>query len=616
MAMDSVNRKVRMKSHLLLLSKVLDDVSTWCSTSTDADFKTISARVEHEGLSFLTITLPAYAEDFEKALDLGYVAPGLFSSFHKDKKSSSLPVLFQGLMCLVFNRCDGVLLDEPSITAIQGIRQICYLFKKLELPCSDARISAAFDKYIECEQSVRLSDSTLSNVRKYDFKRVSDILFRDIFTIVNDKVYHGEIVPKHGPGATADHRKANAKFDNRLWTERLEEFFPAGEFLYSSYRHYFNDIEDRCGPTWLEPDTEIPVRVITVPKTLKTPRIIAIEPTHMQYVQQGLMEVFVEAIERHDILSNFIGFTDQTLNRTMACRGSAQQDLATLDLSEASDRVSNLHVRLLFSRYSYLNGGIQACRSTKANVPGHGIVSLSKFASMGSALTFPVEAMVFLTIVMMGIEKELRTPLTKEVCENLIGKVRVYGDDIIVPVHCVNSVVRELEGFGLKVNGRKSFWTGKFRESCGGDFYSGFDVNIVKARRNLPSNRSHVQEIISAVSLRNQFYFAGYWRTAEYLDNVIKRIIPFPRVHPDSPGLGRHTLLEYETQRMCPHLQRPLVKAFVVDDLSPRSPVSGQGALLKFFLKRGDQPFADRRHLERAGRPLAVSIKPRWVVPY
>jgi len=602
-----------MKSHVVLLGKVLTDVGIWCNASTSLDYETVKTRVEHEGFSFLTITLPSFAKDFERSLELGKIDSTLFQGF---RRSASLPAFLQGLTSQVFDRSAGTLLDNPSIEAIRSVRQVCYLFQKIELPCSENRIKAAFDKYIECEQSVARFDESFSSQQKADFVRISNLLFAwDVFVPLDRKIQGSSVVPKHGPGATADRIKANAKFDQRTWTDRLEEFFPAGEFLFTSHRHYLNSLDDGVGPNWLEPGTEIPVKVITVPKTLKTPRIIAIEPTHMQYVQQGLMEFIVNRIERDKCLTQFIGFRDQEVNRLLAEKGSSNGQLATLDLSEASDRVSNLHVMALFDSWPWISGAVQACRSTKADVPGYGIIPLSKFASMGSALTFPVEAMVFLTIIFLGIEKELRVPLTRKLLKEFLGKVRVYGDDIIVPVHMVESVIHELESFGLRVNGHKSFWNGKFRESCGGDFYDGFDVNSVKARHILPTSRQHVEEITSVVSLRNQLYEAGLWRSANYLDDTIGRLIPFPSVHRDSPCMGRWTFHDYESHRMCPNLQRDLVRGYRRMDRTPKSMISGHGALLKFFLKRGFEPL-DKDHLERAGRPRSPYMKLGWYTPY
>ncbi len=635
-----------MKSHVLLIGRVLEDLSIRCCVSTTRDLKTVASRVEKEGEAFLTLALPGLAQYLELALDMGRlistedwvrgndtfeVPPAVpahgqhthdVEPYHRDgivgfrcRRGTRLPQFLFGLFEKIFDANSGLLLDDPDIDAIQGIRQVCNLFKSILHPCSDAKVTMAFDQYVECDNQVGVfMRSKEFRDELPAFRRLSELAFGDLFRDFDLMIWSGDsITPKHGPGATADRLKANAKYDNRLWTTRLEELFFAGDFLYPSWSHFLESEDRGDGPVWLEPGQELPVRVVQVPKTLKTPRIIAIEPTHMQYVQQGLAEMIVRGIQSDDLLKNFIGFDDQEPNRTMACQGSRDQDLATLDLSEASDRVSMMHVRALFARQPWLSRGVAACRSRKASVPGHGDVLLSKFASMGSALTFPIEAMVFFTIVLVGIEKELNSKMTRKDLQALIGRVRVYGDDIIVPVEYARSVANTLEDFGLRVNTRKSFWIGKFRESCGGDFYDGCDVGYVKVRRDLPSERKHVREIISTVELRNLMYHRGYWRTAEYLDELLGRLIPFPRVGQDSPGLGRHSYLGYDVERECPFLQRPLVKAAVVQSKIPESKLSGSGALLKYFLKRSDEPTADKRHLERAGRPVSVNIKTRWV---
>jgi len=599
-----------MKSHVVLLGRVLEDLSIRCCTSTTNDLKTVISRVENEGVSFLTITLPTFASDFERSLELGKVDSTLFVSF---QKRASLPAFLQGLTSLVFDKKTGVLLDDPSIDAIQGIRQVCNLFKKLEVPCSPERNKAAIEQYVKTESDVRMGMMTMDRDLLRDYRRIAHLLFWDLFYQCDLAIANGELVPKHGPGATADRVRGNAKFQNRIWTERLEKLFLASEYLFTTPYQYFTDMES---VVWLTPEQEIPSRIVSVPKTLKAPRIIAIEPVYMQYVQQAIHEFLADGTEKDNYLSHFIGFTDQEPNRTMACQGSRTSEFATLDLSEASDRVSIQHVVNLLHEHPLTKEAVFACRSTKADVPGHGVLTLAKYASMGSALTFPLEAMVFLTVVFLGIEKELKTPLSKKLIKSFFGKVRIYGDDIIVPVDFVPSVIESLEAFGLKVNSSKSFWTGKFRESCGGDYFNGWNVGYVKARRVLPSSRKHVSEIVSTVALRNQMYTSGYWRTAEYLDRILERVIPMPRIGPDSPGLGRYSYLGYDVQKECPNLQRPLVRAAVVDSVIPESNLEDDGALLKYFLKRGDEPFADKRHLERAGRPVAVNIKLRWTPSY
>jgi hypothetical protein len=363
---------------------------------------------------------------------------------------------------------------------------------------------------------------------------------------------------------------------------------------------------------WLTPEQEQPVKVISVPKTLKTPRIIAMEPSYVQYVQQGILERLVEAIDESPIARSLIGFVGtQELNQKLAQEGSRTGLLATLDLSEASDRVSNQLVRHLLSPHPWLFRAVDATRSRSADVPGHGVIRLAKFASMGSALTFPFEAMVFCTLVFMGIEREIGHHLRKSDVIRLLGKVRVYGDDIIVPTDYALSVIRTLEDQGLRVNRRKSFWTGKFRESCGKEYYDGYDVSVTRIREMLPSRRTDVSELVSTVSTRNQFWEQGYSNTVGVLDRVVKGLIPFPYIEPTSPALGRWGY-RVTVGRHHPTLHRPEVRAMVVDAKLPVNRIDGYNALLKVFLKRGSHPFDDPMHLEVSGRPVAVRIKRQW----
>jgi len=604
-----------LKSLTLLWEKVALDYATRCCARATMDIKTVQGRTEHEGLSFLTITLPTFGKDFQKSLDQGFVDDRSFLAFSKWKRSlgSRLPAFLQGFSRLVFSPSTGVLYDEPDIDAILAIRQLTLMFSKILLPCSDARVAKSMSDYVACEQDVKRSDANLRSEDLSDFKRVSSVLFQRLFTIMDRKIYNGEVMPKHGPGATADKLRGNAKFNQRTWTTRLDRLFPFGENIFPSWSYY----DQFSGVSLLEPGQEYPVRVIPVPKTLKTPRIIAIEPTAMQYAQQGILELFLDSLKGFDSLNSLLGFDDQEPNQLMARHGSSSGELATLDLSEASDRVSNQLVREMVSQFPHLREGFDCTRSRKADVPGHGVIRLAKFASMGSALCFPVEAMVFLTLVFLGIERELRAPVSDDMILSYVNKVRIYGDDIIIPVDFAHSVVDTLELFGARVNVDKSFWIGRFRESCGKEYYDGHDVSIVKVRRVFPTQRKHVQEVISLVSLRNQLYRAGCWGTCKWLDSYISRIVKhYPLVEESSPVLGRHSFLGYETQRMHKTLHSPLVKGYIVSSRIPSDPLDGPGALLKFFLKRGGQPSVDGRHLERAGRPHAVDIKLRWGSPF
>jgi len=608
-------RKVDARSLISLLQVVLAEAGTRCGTSTIRDLKTISERVEHEGISFLMISLPSFCRDFEKSLDRGQVDHAAFVGFRRHR---GLPRFLGGFLDRVFDRGTGSLLSDPCIESIRCVRQITLMWAKIEVPCTPAREKAAFDAYAQAEQDVRLSDLSVKSSkanRLDDFSRIGRLLWADYLSSVDSRVYNDSVMPKHGPGATADKLRGNAKYNNLQWTRRLEVVFPHWEHLIPSPR--FLGSVDRV--SILEPRDEIPVRVISVPKTLKTPRIIAVEPTCMQYMQQGILSVMVQQVPSSDNARNFICAESQEPNQVLAREGSLTGGLATLDLSEASDRVSNQHVRLLLQNHRALREAVDATRSRKADVPGHGVLRLAKFASMGSALTFQMEMMVFTTIVFVGIERALGRSLRKSDIQSFFGKVRVYGDDIVVPTDYVQPVIEELEAFGLRVNHDKSFWTGKFRESCGSDWYDGRNVSVARLRRGIPNNKQHVPELVSLISFRNQMFNLGWYEVSRFLDEwIIGRLrVPFPTVLETSTLLGRHDFyLPSQETRHDPHLHHPLVRGMKVSSVSPVSLLDDYGALMKWFLKQGREPFVDRKHLERAGRASIVRIKTGWARPW
>jgi hypothetical protein len=267
--------------------------------------------------------------------------------------------------------------------------------------------------------------------------------------------------------------------------------------------------------------------------------------------------------------------------------------------------------------HRWLAEAVDATRSRKADVDGHGVIRLAKFASMGSALCFPFEAMVFTTIICLAWEQVHNTPFTRKALQAMRGKVRVFGDDLIIPEDLTSRVIELISAYGLKVNESKSFRSSKFRESCGADWFDGKSVSLARVRQPLPSSLKHAREVISTVSLRNQLYELGYYGTVDYLDRLLDRILPvYPVVGTDSPALGRisHTR-DLTVTSWDDSLYTPFVKGCVVTNRLPVSPVSGIGALMKWFHYDGDEPL-EVEHLLRAGRPVSVDIKTRKVPVY
>jgi len=452
---------------------------------------------------------------------------------------------------------------------------------------------------------------------KAKFKRIGSLIWSDTFQAIDEDIFYGRIVPSHGPGATAEKLSSNAKWIMPEWTQRLDRWFPHWEYLLPNEGPLITDQGVLDHVNIREPGKELPVRVVPVPKTLKSPRIIAIEPACMMFIQQGILGSFERELSRPNGPGQFIRWKHREPNQALALQGSWKGDLATLDLSEASDRVSNQHVRALLENFPNLAGGVDSCRSRKADVLGK-TIRLAKFASMGSALCFPFESIVFCTLIFLGIEEELNRQLTLEDIYSFKGKVRVYGDDLIVPVEFVPSVIRTLETFGFLVNRNKSFWTGKFRESCGKEYYDGMDVSITRLRRVLPESRQDVEGVIGTVATRNLFYKAGMWRTASFLDSWLERLIPYPIVGENSPVLGRFSFLGLrpEEWKLDRFLHAPFVKGYVETSQSPVDMLDDYGALLKCLTtleRRESSVLPDTsEHLERSGRPLARRIKLRW----
>jgi hypothetical protein len=263
----------------------------------------------------------------------------------------------------------------------------------------------------------------------------------------------------------------------------------------------------------------------------------------------------------------------------------------------------------------YFLSVVLSTRTTAAELPSGERILLKKFATMGSALCFPMESMVFCTIVYMAIAKARGEYLpSHETLKSLEGKVSVYGDDIIVPREYTQPVISLLETFGLKVNRSKSFSDSHFRESCGAEWYDWHDVSIVRTRKRLPDNRQHTDEIVSMVAMRN-LYANAYGHTAfvDALDDYIGGLIPFPYGFPETPCLVRWPVLGTSQIDLSdpayvfkPDLQQLFVRGVAVKSRKRDDPLDGYGALIKALTT----PFQeDRDHLKRAGRPVSAKLR-------
>ena len=266
----------------------------------------------------------------------------------------------------------------------------------------------------------------------------------------------------------------------------------------------------------------------------------------MQYTQQSIKDLMYTVIENHRLTHRSIRFSDQTVNQTLAYRSSIDRRLATLDLKDASDRV-HLHLVQRIFKTSGLLEYLEDARSIHATLPNGKNIVLFKYASMGSALCFPVEACVFYTLIQSAMHQlDGRRPSSRSI-RDYSEKIDIYGDDIIVPVEYTDVVVNYLESFALKVNVNKSFRNSHFRESCGADFYKGRLVTPIYARR-LPHDDSRhwgAEDVMSWNATADLFYLRGKWVIAEAIRSMLSRVVrrTIPKSRKLSSGLAFLSLI-------------------------------------------------------------------------
>ncbi|DAD50968.1 RNA-directed RNA polymerase [ssRNA phage SRR6255746_3] len=486
--------KSRFEYLELLVATLSDNPLSLSQKDLQRDIKTIRSRVAQEGLSFLTKTLPKLG----KALD-AVMAGDTFDlprGFPRGK--GKRPAFLQAYFKRVLGN-DGELLDDADVDAIKHIRQVCYMLYKLELPYSAKTEQAVLDGFVRTEQELEIprngdSDSIIA---------AASYIVRDLLEGFNPK----EIVCRHGPGAVATGERTNDKWTFKRLYSSIHQYYPYYEYFVAGWAA---EVLDRVG--WyksLERLTSGQAKVILVPKDSRGPRLISCEPLEYQWIQQGLGRKLSDYAERRSKYR--INFKDQGRNRELALTSSLTREFATLDLKDASDRVSCELVERVFA-HTGLVPYLMACRTTSTLLPDGRSINLKKFAPMGSALCFPVEAIIFWAISVAAVNRLHGGATSKSATS-----VFVYGDDIIVPTDAADAVVAALESCALKVNRAKCCIRGPFRESCGMDAFKGESVTVTKVRTLWTGKRSDGSAFASYIALRNQLKAGGYVQAAAYV---------------------------------------------------------------------------------------------------
>jgi hypothetical protein len=306
------------------------------------------------------------------------------------------------------------------------------------------------------------------------------------------------IIPCHGPGASTTPKERWS-----TWYSSIERTFPYSDW----FACYFN--REHVGEWGECMDKDIEAKLIAVPKDSRGPRLICVHPAESIWIQQGVRR----ELERVIALSRdqygpwpcgHVLFDDQSVNGQLALSSSETRLMATLDLEEASDRLSERLVAELFGSYYEF---FDCCRA-KTYVTPQGAYApvdnrIHSYAPMGNATTFPVQSLVFWAICVSSLQyRGAHRP----------SEVYVFGDDILVPSCYARLVIADLESFGLKVNVGKTFVDSQFRESCGVDAFKG--INVTPVRWKCSPDANNLLELQSLSDIAMRLRLAGYEEAA------------------------------------------------------------------------------------------------------
>lgn len=234
---------------------------------------------------------------------------------------------------------------------------------------------------------------------------------------------------------------------------------------------------------------------------------------------------------------------------------------------------------------------------------------------MGSACTFPVQSILFTCVAIAAVIHTDGGSVSYASVKSAAQEVQVYGDDIIVPMRSVDLVLGLLGDLGLKVNHTKTFYTGRFRESCGVDAFDGHDVTPSYAKAYPVVTRP--ESIESCVHSHNNFFRRGYERVATTIRRTVTSVrnYKFPEIPVDSGLLGWFSYDPDNSHLKSRWNTRIWLKEFRVDSFKTSQSLfipEEDSVLLQYFTATKHRPdflLGDRLGL---GQRASRSLTRRW----
>lgn len=532
-----------------LLTRIIRETAQLCGlrvSSIERDQKTVRNRLKVEGLSFLTGTLPKLGKCLDKAL-ASDKPMGTDHSFGLVSSHKRYPQFLSGYFGLIFDD-EGKVMDSVDVDssrqaeAVRAIRQITYLFYKLDVSYGKDLEDRVIADFISDEADLPVLGAEVPLSREDN--EIVDFAKFLVFSVLKglDPL---DVRPRHGPGSVATGEKNWEKKRFKRFYPKLDEIYSYSEYFFYNYTHLSDSLESL---EHMETCDKATSKVVLVPKDSRGPRLISMEPLELQWIQQGLMTELVRKIESpSSITCGFVNFTDQGVNRSLALANSWGGELITLDLKAASDRVSVWLVKRLFPEDVFK--ALNACRSDSTLLPDGRCVELRKFAPMGSAVCFPVEALVFWALAVSAIYTHSSRSWYYRVPKS---QVYVYGDDLVIPKEGLGRVSDIFKKCFLALNEDKCCTGSFFRESCGMDAFKMNDVTPLKIKARLRCPLSP-NDALSWIEYSNILYRRGLVSTALYVRSVLERdlgAVPWTNNENPIPGtffvsMDAHKVLGY-----------------------------------------------------------------------
>jgi len=524
---------------------------------------------------------------------------------------SRITSLSEGRLDAIFETLQGELESFPSrsLSQVFARDRLVQRMRKRAVYVDPELSSKAIETFLNNNRSVRspmIEPKVLANARYYItvmLERYTSTFDEEAIQTPLNPAYlfdHWRFGPGSSNGVTGTHT-AEKIIQSMTCTLCCVPYVRSLRFC-NPYFRLFDESNENCGYTVVEGS-----RLATVPKNQDTERTIAVEPSGNMAMQLAAGS-YLEGVLR------YIGLDiseQQPKNKAAAKRGSEEDSLATIDLSSASDMISIDLVRQLFPRDWFRL--LMAIRSPRMKLPNGESISLNMISTMGNGFTFPLMTLIIAALIYAYRACHGGPNLFidwKDTC--------VFGDDIIIPKHEFQGICELLTQAGLNVNYDKSFCSGPFRESCGGDYYEGVDVTpfYIKSLADDPSVYVVINQVLEWGARCNMHLYRTLKQLVDLIDGKVHLVPEW--LNPNQGILTSLVSTRYKYLSLVPYRRRLRSSVFdmslavggYVEQLGPNLFFLPRSERIKVVVRRARLPhgFLDGRDVRKRTTTLSLSI--------